>query len=171
MDGEPRMPKKLPPQNPRGACRRKSTRQRVVGLTAQCKCGESRPEALIPDRDPVVCMDCDRRNHGISDRDDHHIAGAANDRTTISVPVNDHAAELTAPQRDWPKQTLQNPDRSPLLSAAGHIRGFVDTLVYLINKFLLWIAKLLEFLDTMLQERWGPRYWKDTKLEAFEPED
>jgi len=171
MEGEPKMSKKLPPQDPRAAYRRKSIRGRVLRVNAQCKCGESRPEALLPDRNPPICMTCDRRERGISDRDDHHIAGKANSPVTINVPVNDHEAELSATQRDWPRKTLQNPDGSPLLSASAHIRGFVDTVIYLITKFLLWVAELLELLDTMLEEKWGRKWWKGKKLEAFEPKD
>ena len=169
MEGEPKMPRKLPPRDPRAVYRRKLVRERVLGVNAQCKCGESRPEALIPDRKPVICMACDRRARGSSDRDDHHITGEANSPITINAPVNDHEAELSTPQRDWPRRTLENPDGSPLLSAAAHVRGFVDTLIYLIKTLLLWIAYLLEHLDTMLEEKWGKKYWKGTKLEAFEP--
>ena len=163
------MPKKLPPRNPRAAHRRKFVRERVLGVNAQCKCGESRPEALLTDRNPVICIACDRRERAISDRDDHHIAAEANSPITINVPANDHEAELSTPQRDWPQKTVRNQDGSPLLSAAAHIRGFVDTVIYLITKFLLWIAELLELLDTILEENWGRKWWKGMKLEAFEP--
>lgn len=59
--------------------------------------------------------------------DDHHVFGKANDPTTIvTVPANDHRAELSVAQQDWPKKTPENPDGSPLLAAAARIRGFVD---------------------------------------------
>jgi hypothetical protein len=61
--------------------------------------------------------------------------------------------------QDWPKETLENPDKSPLLAAAGCIRGFCDTLVYLIEELLLWIADLLERLHCILIEKFGERYW------------
>jgi hypothetical protein len=165
------MPKQIPPQHPRDAYRRKAIKQRVLGINPECECGESRLEALITSRKPTICMACDRRARGISERDDHHIAGRTNSQIVINVPVNDHEAELSMPQRDWPKKTLENPDGSPLLSAAAHVRGFVDTIIYLIQKLLLWIASLLELLDTTLEEKMGKKYWKGTNLEAFEPKD
>jgi hypothetical protein len=88
---------------------------------------------------------------------------------TIAVPVNDHRAELSEAQHDWPKRTLENPDRSFLLSGAAHIRGFVDILVYLAEQLLLWIAEMLELLDTYLEQRLGQSWWKRTNLGSFEP--
>lgn len=161
---------KIPPQDPRAAHRREVIATRRVGEGNRCACGEDRPEALIPGSDPLTCRACDRQARSSSGRDDHHIAGEANNPMTINVPVNDHEAELSTPQRDWPRKTLENPDRSPLLSAAAHIRGFIDTVVYLITKFLLWIAGMLELLDTTLEKKLGEKWWKHTKLKSFEPE-
>jgi len=163
------MAKKLPPRNPRAAHRRKVIARRRVGEKAQCKCGESRPEALIKGINPTKCLACNQRARGYSERADHHMAGNANDPMTMNVLVNDHEAELSTPQRDWPKKTLQNPDGSPLLSAAAHIRGFVDTIIFLVQKFLHWIADMLELLDTILERKSGRKWWSHTKLEAFEP--
>jgi hypothetical protein len=101
--------------------------------------------------------------------DDHHIAGQANNPMTISVPVNDHRAELSVAQQGWPPKTLRNPDHSPLLAAAARIRGFVDTSIYLMQHFLVPAAVILEFLDTMLERKLGRKWWKNTKLESFEP--
>ncbi|MGB9242164.1 MAG: hypothetical protein WCC03_02345, partial [Candidatus Acidiferrales bacterium] len=78
---------------------------------------------------------------------------------TIAIPVNDHRAELSTAQHDWPKETLENPDRSPLLSGAAHIRGLVDTVVYLREQFLLWVAEMLELLDTFLKQKLGQGWW------------
>ena len=44
----------------------------------------------------------------MTDIDEHHPAGRANDPTTTPVPVNDHCAELNPAQEDWPKETLEN---------------------------------------------------------------
>jgi len=159
----------LPPRDPRSAYRRKAIAARRIGESNKCACGEARPEALISGSDPLICAKCDRRKMGRRKTDNHHIAGEANDPTTINVPVNDHRAVLSVAQQDWPPKTLQNPDRSPLLAAAARIRGFVDSSIYLMQYFLLPAAALLEHLDTLLERRLGRKWWKHTKLKAFEP--
>jgi len=163
------MAKKLAPRNPRAAHHRKAIANRRVGEGSQCKCGETRAHALIPGSDPRICAACQRSVARKKLTDDHHIAGRANNPMTISVPVNDHRAELSVPQNAWPQKTLENLDRSPLRSAAAHIRGFVDTVIYLMEKFLLWVAEMIELLDTHLEENLGSKWWKNTMLNSFEP--
>ena len=101
--------------------------------------------------------------------DDHHVAGRANDPTTIGIPTNDHVAELSERQHDWPQRTLQNPDGDPLLRAAACIRGCVETVAYLAERLLRWIAALLELTSAHLTHTNGPFYWRGTPLAAFEP--
>ena len=163
------MAKQLTPRYPRAAHRRKMIADRRVGEDSQCQCGETRPHALIPGSDPRICAVCQRSAAGKKPTDDHHIAGRANNPMTISVAANDHRAELSVPQNAWPHETLENRDRSPLRSAAAHIRGFVDTVIYLMEKFLLWVAEMIELLDTYLGQKLGPKWWKSTKLNSFEP--
>lgn len=164
------MTMKLPPQNPRSAYRRKTRAVRRVGEGKACKCGENCPEALIPGSDPTICAQCARKLKKHKTTDDHHIAGKANNpAATIAVPVNCHRAELSTAQQDWPQKTLRNPERSPLLSAAAHIRGFSDTIVYFIKAILLWIPEMLELLDTYLERKLGQKWWKEAKLTSFEP--
>jgi hypothetical protein len=67
--------------------------------------------------------------------DAHHVAGKANSPVTVPVPVNDHRACLSVAQADWPKSTLMNVHGSPLLAAAACVRGFVDMVFYLIERF------------------------------------
>jgi hypothetical protein len=100
----------------------------------------------------------------------HHVAGRANSPITVPVPVNDHRAELTRAQEDWPKPTRENPKRSPLRAAAGAIRGFVDHVVYLLRRTVLWVADLLEVLDDELSQRLGARWWLGTPLQRFAPD-
>jgi hypothetical protein len=85
------------------------------------------------------------------------------------VPVNDHRAELSPAQYDWPKATLETPEGSPLLAGAGGIRGFVDTVIYLIKTLLLPKAEMLEVLDEYLRNKLGPKWWENTPLERFAP--
>lgn len=101
--------------------------------------------------------------------DRHHVAGKANSPVTISVPVNDHRARLNDDQYDWLFDTLENPDGSPLLMAAACIQGFIDVVLYLIEKLLTWIADLLCALDAHLKERLGPKWWLNTEIENAVP--
>src|SRR3954466_9864064 len=117
--------------DPVRAAARKSAATRRVGVDQQCSCGEVRPEALIAGSNPMMCAECQRKRKGRRTTDDHHVAGAANSPVTIPIAVNDHRAELSEAQRDWPKRTLENPDGSPVLKVAAGIRGAVDTIRYL----------------------------------------
>jgi hypothetical protein len=99
--------------------------------------------------------------------DNHHVAGKANSPVTIPVPVNDHRARLSVDQYDWPKRTLENPDRSPLIAAAGCVRGFTDTVIYLVESVLGWIAAALEALDECLTELYGSKWWLHTGFRKF----
>ena len=163
------MPPKTPQRDPAAAHGRKVRAARRVGLNSQCACGEKRPEALIAGSNPIMCAACKRIKEGETALDNHHIAGKANSPITIPVPVNDHRAELSEAQLDWPKETRENPDGSPLLAGAARIRGFVDTIIHLIKNLLLWGAEMLETLDRFLAERLGPNWWRGTPLEQFAP--
>jgi hypothetical protein len=161
--------KKPPLRDPEAAYVRKATAARRVGVNAKCACGENRPKALVSGRQPIMCAKCVRKKKGHTTMDNHHIAGEANSPVTIPVPVNDHRAELNSAQEDWPKETRENPDGSPLLAAAGCIRGFIDYILYLIEKGLHWVADLLEKLDAHLVNKLGPQWWANTEIEQFAP--
>ena len=161
--------KKLPQNDPIRAYQRKATAVRRFGVNVRCACGEATPEALIAGSTPTVCAACDRKERGLTTMDDHHFARRANNPLTVPVPVNDHSADLTTAQADWPKETRDNPHGSPLLAAAGCIRGFVDWVVYLIQKGVLWIAEMLETLDKYLLEELGATWWVNTPLAQFAP--
>ena len=165
------MPKKLPTLDPGGAHRRKVVAARRLGIDSRYSCGETRPEALIAGSKPTICAACKRRDSGRTTLDNHHFAGKANSPTTIPVSVNDHRALLSVAQADWPKRTLANPQGSPLLAAAACVRGFVDMVLYLIEKGLLWVAEMLEKLDEFLLRKLGPRWWIKTEMEQFAPRD
>jgi hypothetical protein len=102
-------------------------------------------------------------------KDNHHFAMKANSPITIPVPVNDHSVELNVAQQDWPKQTRENRDGSPFLAAAGCVRGFIDTILYLIKQGLLWVADMLETADAFMTQRFGKKWWIDTDIEKFAP--
>lgn len=161
------MARKLPTRDPIAAHQRQTIARRRVGENAQCACGESRPEALLSGSSPAICAACDRKKRGKSKLDRHHVAGASNSPVTVSVPVNDHLAELSPAQYDWPKKTLENPTRSPLLAMAASIRGYSDTNIYLIQTLLLTNPEILEALDAWLTKEHGPKWWIGTALEQY----
>jgi len=162
--------RKPPLRDPEGAAKRAAIARRRGGEGARCACGETRPLALIPGTNPTICADCQRQKKGHTIMDNHHPFGEVNDpKTTIPVPVNDHRAVLNEAQRDWPQRTRENPDGSPLLAAAGTVRGFIDTFLYLIEKGLLWVADMLEKLDAWATAKFGSKYWVGTPVEPFAP--
>jgi hypothetical protein len=158
----------MPQRDPSAAYVRKATAARRVA-DRKCACGESRPQALLPETDPIMCYECQRKRNGKTTNDRHHPAGKSNDPITIPIPVNDHRAELSPAQNDWPKETLENTDGCPLLAGAGSIRGFVDTEAYLQETLLHRRVKMLEALSVFLAERLGPDWWINTEMEQFAP--
>lgn len=162
------MSKKIPPRDPENAYVRRATATRRRGAR-KCPCGEDRPEALILDAKPIICAACQRRENGQRTGDDHHVAGLSNHPLTVPTPVNDHRAELSTAQHNWPKQTLENRHGSPILAGAGMIRGFVDYVVYLIRRGLLWAAEMLEAADAALEDMLGPGWWRNTPLARYAP--
>ena len=161
--------KRQPQRDPIAAYQREVTAERR-SAGKECACGESRPVALIPGSDPTICAKCDRERKGQNPMDDHHVPGQANSSETIPTPVNDHRAELSVFQHDWPKETLQNREGCPVLKGAACVRGLVDYVHYLIDNFLLWIPEMLEKLSAFLKEKLGPKWWIGSPLEQFAPE-
>jgi len=162
--------KKPPQRDPIRVHQREVTAARCVGLGAKCtRCGETRPAALIRGSDPMICANCWCEERGRTIFPLHHPGGDANSPVRVPIWVNDHVAVLTALQYDWPKKTLENPDRSPLLAAAGRTRGYTDTNAYLADSLLRQNAELLEALDACLVKRLGPKWWAGTELEKFAP--
>jgi hypothetical protein len=162
------MSKKLPKRDPVAAYVRETISARRVA-ERQCECGERRPMALVSKSDPIMCHKCRRVKEGMTDMDEHHPAGQANDPTTTPIPVNDHCAELNQAQKDWPRNTLENSAGCPVLAIAACTRGYADTDVYLMENLLLRRVKMLESLSKFLEERLGPGWWVDTEMEEFAP--
>ena len=121
----------------------------------KCACGEDRPEALIRDSNPMICVACQRKQRGQTTFDLHHPAADANSPTKTPIWVNDHVAVLNVAQHDWPKTTLENPDRSPLLAAAGRNRGFIETNAYIVDALLRQNTEVLRSTGRLLGEKAG----------------
>ena len=153
------------PRDPIRAFQRKSKAVRRTGINNRCACGETRVEALIANSG--ICAECRRRCKGQNIMDKHHVAGKANSPITVSVRANDHRAVLSVAQYDWPRETLENSAGCPLLAGAGCIRGFIDTLRYMVETLLRWIAEMLEVLSVFMLEKYGPRWWVNTPLVVF----
>ena len=161
--------KKKPQRDPIASFERETRAARRVGQGGHCKCGEQRPLALIPGSKPTICANCQRVKLGRSALDNHHPAGAANDPTTIPIPVNDHRASLSPQQYEWPQETFTNPSRSPVLRGAASIRGYSETGDYLVASLLIPNAEMLEVLDAFLKKRLGSEWWIGTEMERFAP--
>ena len=162
------MMRKPPKRDPLGAFHREAMAERQLGEQNQCtSCGESRALALERKSNPRLCTECRKKSEGKTTMEDHHMAGEANSDATLPVPANDHRAILSEDQKDWPRETLENPDGSPLLVAAACIRGFIDTILYLVEELLLWVIDFLETLNRHLIEKQGPKWWLNTPVERF----
>lgn len=161
--------KKKPPRDPIASFEREARAARRVGQGRKCECGENRPLALIPGSDPVICAACQRTKKGQSQFDDHHPSGQSNNSATVAVFVNDHRAELSPSQYEWPEETWNNPARSPLRAGAADMRGFTETDSYLFALLIIPQAEMLETLDSFLLKRLGPNWWIGTEMECFAP--
>lgn len=146
--------------NPIKADARHARRRRVLPVDARCACGETNVHCLIPTGDDVICYACRSMTAGRSRTEQHHVAGRHNLDTTVPVLNNDHRV-LSDRQHDWPSRTLRNPDRSPLLQAAGAIRGWLDILALILERVVGWIPLFLETLDAWLCQRLGDAWWSD----------
>lgn len=151
------MSNKSPQGDPIGIYQRETATSRRLGEITQCACGESRLPALNTRKKPITCEECKRKRSGKTTMDKHHVAGKASSPLTVPVPANDHRV-LSAEQYDWRTKTLSNPDGSPLLAAAACIRGFKDFVLYLMDKFLVWVADMLEVAHECLEEKLGAKW-------------
>jgi hypothetical protein len=156
-----------PDSDPIQTFKRKAVATRRIGHNNRCECGETRVEALVPRRKPTICVTCQRKAKGHSTMDNHHVAGKSNSDVTVKIPASDHRSILSTAQYEWPKETLENPDNCPLRRAAARIRGFIDTILYLIDELLEWTAKMLESLSDFLKQKLGPQWWLNTPIAKF----
>ncbi len=89
----------------------RSRRVSRLGVDVCCaRCGYDHIDALVFS-DPILCAVCDARERGVSDMEQHHLAGQAHSTLTIALNANAHR-EMTALQvRLIPQNILCNPIR------------------------------------------------------------
>jgi hypothetical protein len=114
----------------------------------------------------VLCANCRLIQQGKQPSERHHVAARRNDPTTALIPANEHAL-LSHAQHDWPEETLRNLDGSPLLRAAGALRGWLDVLQLIIERTVGWIPMFLEQLDRTLRTVMAPRWWEAPGMEGM----
>lgn len=147
---------------------RHDRKRETLGQYAECAvCREGdirtlqRAKLVDPHGTPIeaaLCASCRIQFQGKRPTEKHHPSGKANDAFTIPIPANDHAV-LTDAQQDWPRETWRNPDGSPLLTAAGALRGWLDVLRLMLERTVGWIPAMLESLDQMLRTTIGNAWW------------
>ena len=152
------------PQGERDRRRRLEDQLRRLGsrnpTCSEPDCTERDPFALTGSVPDVLCYEHQTRSQGRTWVEDHHVAAKANDPDTVaSLPGNDHRA-LSDLQRDWPSDTLRNPNASPLIRAAAAIRGWLDVLWVILTRSVGWIPVALEQLDGLLTGQVGPGWWR-----------
>lgn len=138
---------------------------RLVALgtrSPQCSvsgCKEEDPFALTGTDPDILCCEHRADEQGRTWTEAHHPPGRRNDPATVPLPANDHGA-VSAEQALWPRETLRNPQESPLVRAAAWIRGFLVIAQVLIERYLAKIPPALERLDALLTAKDGPVWWE-----------
>jgi hypothetical protein len=140
---------------------RREARLRQLGTrTPSCTtCPESDPFALTQTPDGLHCYECQALATGRSWTERQHPAGRRNHPATVPIPGNDHRV-VDDHKHEWPRETLRNPDGSPLLRAAACLRGWLDTLRLIVDRTVGWIPPFLERLDAWLTDQLGSGWWQ-----------
>jgi hypothetical protein len=136
-------------------------RLRQLGTrTPRCtECPESDPFALTLTSDGLRCYECLALEAGRSWTERQHPAGRRNHLATVLIPGNDHRV-VDDHKHDWPRNTLRNPNGSPLLRAAACLRGWLDTLQLVVDRTVGWIPPFLEQLDHWRTDQLGRGWWQ-----------
>lgn len=146
--------------------RREAALRRLGIRDPKCaRCEERDPIALTGSAPDILCYEHRRLAQGASPHEDNHPAGEANSALVIRLPGNDHR-RLSDLQRDWPEETLRNPDGSPLLKIAAMLRAWIDYLRQMLERGLGRIPPALEALDALLRQYIGARWWEVLQWEV-----
>jgi hypothetical protein len=123
-------------------------------------CTETDPLALTGIAPAILCYEHRQLADGKAWVEQDHRSGQHNHPATVGIPANDHRI-LSAMQQSWPRDTLRNPDGSPLLKAAASVRGWLDLLRVIVARTVGWVPAFLETLDQWLRDRIGDPWWND----------
>ncbi len=123
-------------------------------------CGERHPFALTGVDPDIYCREHGAARLGRNWVEQHHPPGKSNAPETVTIPANDHGV-LSGEQQLWPRDTLRNPDCSPLLRAAAAIRGWADVLRLILERTVVWVPSFLERLDESLRQCLGDLWWHE----------
>src|SRR5262249_51355583 len=106
------------------------------------ECDEHDPFALTGVYPDILCTECWAIAKGHSWTEDDHFYGQRNDPATHTIPGNDHRVRTERQTQEWPRETLRNPNASPLRWAAAAARGTGDYLQILQDRY---VASVPEF--------------------------
>lgn len=112
------------------------------------------------DPDRLICYEHLAEQQGRTPVEKQHPIGHHNDEQfTVPFTGNLHRA-MDERKKDWPEQTLKNPEGSPLRKAAACVRTADDWLQVIVFCVLGWVALFLEWLDERLSSLHGKRWWE-----------
>lgn len=139
--------------------RREAAYERLGTRTPKCRyCPETDPVVLTGAAPNIVCYQCQAVQAGKPPTEEHHLGGQHNHPFIVPIPANDHR-RLNDMQNDWPRDTLTNPDGSPLIGIVGLLRGAIDVLLLIIKGILVRLPATLEDLNQKLTTYIGPAWW------------
>src|SRR6266571_6268111 len=121
-------------------------------------CDERDPFALTGRHPAILCQEHRAIARGARPVQDQHPQGQHNGPDTIAIGANDHAV-WDAEKRDWPEETLCNPDDSPLRKGAACVRAVLDWFRVIIERTLGWVPAFMEWLDERLVAIHGRCWW------------
>jgi hypothetical protein len=98
--------------------------------------------------------------------EDDHFAGHHNDPVKAPIPRTTTASGANPRGQEWPRETLRNPDRSPLLWSAAIQRGVRDYLELILARYSAGAPEFLEMLDAWLRRRIGERWFEEFKADT-----
>src|SRR4051812_21033508 len=91
---------------------RRARRDARFPLDASCSgCAERNTRLLVPDKEPILCLDCLATARGRSAVEMHHFAGRKNSNLTVPLTRNQHGI-VSDLAYAWPQKTRDNPSGS-----------------------------------------------------------
>ena len=91
-------------RDPIKAAARRGKAERRAGVAAACtQCGETRANNLVRNSRPRLCEYCYAIKKGQKRTQGHHMAGKANSRVVVEVPIKTHRTFSEA-QYEWSRR-------------------------------------------------------------------